>query len=295
MRTINLDDLFPMIRHLVPALDAAQNEVDAETDPQKRKDLIDKYQPRWTALRSHMAKLSSDKCWYTESKNPGTDNDVDHYRPKNSVAVQKGEAEHGGYYWLAFSWRNYRFSSHRGNRPRKHPETNETNGKGDQFPLFDHTKRLRTPTRNQDELDKEMPLLLDPTRPGDETVITFTAQGVAAISPAFENSPFEKLRFEASRKCYHLDWPEFKEARIELYNLIERKIRRGNEIAPLMGTTSRSNEFLTILAELRRLMDRDQLYSAAARAYLMGFRSSWWVEHYVLQIAPTPTTQGGGQ
>lgn len=284
MMAINLDDLFPLIRELVPALDAAQAEVNAEMDPDKRKELIDKYRSRWVALRPHMAKLSWEKCWYTESKNPGTDDDVDHYRPKNSVAIQKGEAEHGGYYWLAFYWRNFRLSCHRGNRLRKHPETNETGGKGDQFPLLDPSKRLRTPTQNQEELDKENPLLLDPTRPGDASVITFTARGVAAINPNYEQNSLELRRFEESRRCYHLDWPEFREERVQLYNLIERRIRRASELAPARGAVSRSAEFDDIVFELRRLMRQDQVFSAAARAYVSSFRHLWWVEFHVLEV-----------
>lgn len=296
MMAINLGDLLPLIRDLVPALEEAQAEVNAETDPDKRKELIDKYRSRWVALRPHMAKLSWEKCWYTESKNPGTDDDVDHYRPKNSVAVQRGEAEHGGYYWLAFYWRNFRLSCHRGNRLRKHPETNETGGKGDQFPLLDPSKRLRTPTRSQEELDKENPLLLDPTHPGDASVITFTARGVVAINPNFEQSSFEQRRFEESRRCYHLDWPAFRDERVQLYNLIERKIYRASELAPPRGTVSRSAEFNEIVFELRRLMSQDQVFSSAARAYVSSFRSLWWVEFYVLEVtsasplAPSPAS-----
>jgi hypothetical protein len=240
-----------------------------------------------------MATLSWDKCWYTECKNPGTDDDVDHYRPKNSIAVQKGEQPHSGYYWLAFVWRNYRLSCHRGNRLRKHPETNETGGKGDQFPLLDASKRLRIPTRIQDELDKERPLLLDPVRPSHVAVLTFTARGLVAINPVFENNPVDRLRFEESRRCYHLDWPKFRDARVELYNLVERKVNRGNEIAPPKGAVAVCPELDGIIFELRRLMDRDQLYSAAARAYVMAFRSFWWVEVHVLQIAPVPTAGSG--
>jgi hypothetical protein len=297
MMTINLDDLLPLIRQLIPPLEEAQNEVNREADAEKRKDLIEKYRSRWVALRAHMAKLSNDKCWYTESKNPGTDDDVDHYRPKNSVAVEKSEAAHAGYYWLAFFWKNYRLSCHRGNRLRKHPETGETGGKGDRFPLLDPAKRLRTPTRKQEDLDAEGPLLLDPTRPGDEAVLTFTARGLVAISPAFESNPVDVKRFKESRKCYHLDWPAFREARVELYNLVERKVLRGNEIAPPSPSAPavRSTEFEGIVLELRKLMDRDMCYSAAARAYVMSFRSYWWVELLVLRIVAVPSpAQGGG-
>jgi hypothetical protein len=296
MMLINLDHLLPMIRELIPDLDEAQAAVNAEPDPVKRRELIDRYRPRWVALRVHMAGLSHNKCWYTESKNPGTDDDVDHYRPKNSVDVEQGEAPHGGYYWLAFVWRNFRLSCHRGNRPRKNPVTGVTGGKSDRFPLADPSKRLRTPITNQDELDKEEPLLLDPTKPRDVVVLTFTSDGYVAINPEFEDNILEQRRLEASRECYHLDWPQFKDDRIQLYNLVERKINRGKECAPPKEAAGvvRSPEFDRIVLELQGLMNRDQTYSAAARAFIVSFRSIWWVERYVLQIPPIPATHGGG-
>ena len=294
MMAINLDELYPLIKHLIPDLEAAQKEVDAEADEVRRKEIIEKYQSRWTALRPLMARLSAGKCWYTESKNPGFDCDVDHYRPKNRVKVEQGEPPHGGYYWLAFFWKNYRLSCSRGNRLRKNPETNVTGGKGERFPLLDPSKRLRTPSQKQTDLDSEQPLLLDPTHPGDEMVLTFTEKGYVAVSPAYQSNAVEVKRVEASTLCYHLDWPEFREGRVELYNLIERKVLRGNEIAPPKGGSGLTwtAEFKLIVFELQKLMERDQLYSAAAKAYLMMFRSSWWVELHVLRITPTTTTQG---
>lgn len=295
MMAINLDDLLPLIRHLVPNLEEAQNEVNAETDDKARKLLIDTYRPRWVALREHMEKLSFGKCWYSECKNPGTDDDVDHFRPKNAVAVEKHEEPHGGYYWLAFIWRNYRLSSHRSNRLRKDSRTGVTGEKGDRFPLFDPSKRLRTPTTNQSDLDNENPLLLDPTKPRDVTVLTFTAKGLVAINPTFESNQDEQRRFDETRKCYHLDWPEFREERVQLYNLVEQKVLRADEVAPPRTTpgTTPSAEFDLIIFQLRRLMERDQPYSSAARAYILAFRSYWWVDEYILQVQSTGHTQGG--
>jgi hypothetical protein len=296
MMAINIDELLPHIRHLVPKLEEAQNAVNAETDERTRKDLIESYRPRWVALREDMERLSHGKCWYSECKNPGTDDDVDHFRPKNAVAVEKNEARHDGYYWLAFIWKNFRLSSHRSNRLRKNPETGETGGKGDRFPLLDPKKRLRTPTSSQADLDNEGPLLLDPTKPRDVTVITFTAKGVVAIAPSFETNKDEVKRFEATRKCYHLDWPEFRDERVQLYNLIEQRVLRADQVAPPRATSgmTRSEEFDLIVFQLRRLMDRDQAYSSAARAYISAFRSCWWVDAYVLLIQSPGSAQGGG-
>ena len=288
MMFINLEDLLPRIRQLVDKLDEAQAEVDKEADPDKRKELIKNYRQRWVDLRPHMAELSNNKCWYTESKNPGTDDDVDHYRPKNSVHVEAGELPHGGYYWLAFKWWNYRLSCHRGNRRRENPDTGTTGGKGDYFPLVDPAKRVRTPITDQNELDKEEPLLLDPAKPRDPGVITFDPDGKVKIHPSRLSNPIDMRRFEASRTYYHLDWPAFKDRRIEIYNEVERVITRGLACAPLPTdpTTSRSREFDSVLRDLVACMNRNRDFSAAANAYVRSFRNVWWVQEIVLHLVP---------
>jgi hypothetical protein len=288
MMFINLEDLSPRIRELIIKLDEAQAEVDKEADPTKRRELIDKYRHRWVALRPFMAELSNNKCWYTESKNPGTDDDVDHYRPKNSVHVEAGEPPHGGYYWLAFKWWNYRLSCHRGNRLRENPETGATGGKGDYFPLVDSAKRVRTPTTDQHELDKEEPLLLDPAKPGDPGVLTFDSNGKVKIHPSRAANPIDVRRFEASRDYYHLDWPAFKDRRVEIYNEVERVITRGLSCAPLPTepTTKSSREFDNVLRDLIRCMSRDRDFSAAAIAYVRSFRNIWWIQDIVLVVTP---------
>src|SRR5450759_1531684 len=102
MRFFDLQLLKPRIRHLIPALQEAQAKVIAETDPNQRAALIEKYRPLWVALRDEFETFSFGKCWYVECKNPGTDNDIDHFRPKLGV---KEDDTHPGYYWLAFEWR----------------------------------------------------------------------------------------------------------------------------------------------------------------------------------------------
>jgi hypothetical protein len=212
------------------------------------------------------------------------------------VATDPGEAPHEGYFWLAFYWRNFRLSCHRANRLRKNVETGVTGGKGDRFPLNDPANRLRTQSRADADLDGEQPLLLDPTRPRDVVILTFTQQGYVALHPAFSGRPIESRRLEASRVFYNLDFKEFRDARVRIYNIVKRKIEQGNRCAPPQDSPSyvRSVEFDTVVAELRELMERNQCFSSAARAYIMTCRDSWWVDLYVLDIIPTASAHGGG-
>lgn len=85
MRFINLEDVLPNIRHLLADLQTAQDAALAEPDARRRARIIEDNQNRWTALRGAFEAASFDKCWYTECKSPGADNDVDHFRPKGRV------------------------------------------------------------------------------------------------------------------------------------------------------------------------------------------------------------------
>lgn len=285
---INLEDLLPKIRHLLPSLDEAQEAVNQEADPKTRGELIDSYRRRWVALRPFLAAMSNDKCWYTESKNPGTEDDVDHFRPKKSVDLEPTELPHPGYYWLAFVWWNYRLSCHRGNQLRVHPTRPFTGGKGDRFPLVDPAKRVGAPTTNRDDLDKEEPLLLDPTKPRDVKVLTFDADGTVKIDPKRAGNPTDMRRFEASRDLYNLDWPDFVDRRVEIYNQVERTVNRGLACAPAQthSTAHVAGEFDNVVRDLLRLMHRDSDFSAAAVAYVRSFRSIWWIQDIVLVIQP---------
>ncbi len=85
MRFIDLEELKPNIRHLIPALETMRVAVLAETDPQLRAAIINANRAQWVALRVAFSAISHGKCWYVECKNPGTDDDIDHFRPKLGV------------------------------------------------------------------------------------------------------------------------------------------------------------------------------------------------------------------
>ena len=126
MRLIDLEAIRPSIRREINALDEAKGMTLAEMDPEERKALFERHRTRWTAVRAAFEKHSDGKCWYVECRNPGADNDIDHYRPKSRVAEDRS---HPGYYWLAFEWTNLRLSCQRANRPRRDLEGGENGRK----------------------------------------------------------------------------------------------------------------------------------------------------------------------
>ena len=278
MRFIDLDELEPLIRDLIPGLEEARDAVYAENDPEKRADLIDKYRQRWVALRPAMETLSHGKCWYVECTNPGTDDDVDHYRPKGRIAEDR---KHPGYYWLAFDWQNLRLSCHRANRPRINPEEGSTGGKADHFPLIDPLARAYTP---DDNIVQENPCIFDPTDPSDPPLLSFKPNGEVDLSPLVKGDSVIEERFRQTRLCLNLNWPTFRDARTELYNEIARLVRRGTKLEPPSPSSRLSEAFLNNVKDLVRIMSPRRQYSAAARIYVESFSDIWWVRDIVLRV-----------
>ena len=280
MRFVDLEAIRPKILPQIDDLETAKAEILGEKDVEKRRALIKHYRKRWVAVRDAFEEYSDGKCWYVECSSPGADNDIDHYRPKLRLAQ---DPAHPGYYWLAFEWRNLRLSCQRANRLRKHPETGETGGKGDNFPLVNPDARARTP---KDNLAREIPAILDPTDRDDVALVTFGRGGDVELVLARKGEPVAEAKLEASRRYLHLNWPRFLEARVKLYHQIERFVRSGEDLAPEEsdGMHVVAQAFLDICQELSRWMGPQEQYSMAARAYVEMFRDRWWVRDIVLQV-----------
>lgn len=196
----------------------------AKASLSERSDVIKDYQSLWKDLKPELARLSYDKCWYTEAPQAGTDIDVDHFRPKNSVHnARRGanEETHPGYWWRAFDPANFRLSCIMANRRRHDVATGHTGGKADEFPLQDETKRAWRP---EDECDDEQPLLLDPCDPFDVTLVTFSENGEAIARYSASDKPWFNKRAEVSIDLYHLNHSMLRNARISMRDMIEKLI-----------------------------------------------------------------------
>lgn len=280
MRFIDLEAIRPKIRQFLADLQTAQEAALAEPNAQRRAHVIDANQQRWTALRQAFEEASFDKCWYTECRSPGADNDIDHFRPKGKV---RGDRAHPGYYWLAFDWKNMRLSCQRANRPRIAPGERVAGGKATHFPLLRTGVRAREPG---DDLALEHPALLDPTEPGDPVILTFRSNGEIDLSPEFRGNAVAEAKVEASRLGLHLNWPKFVEGRLTLYNLVERAVERGRREEPVdfEGWPMASEAFKDAIRDLKAYMDPRAEYSAAAKVYIESFRNVWWVNDVVLRL-----------
>ena len=280
MRYIDLHEIEPLLpegwqKRAQQALHEVENLL-----PDERLKEIDKRASIWQEIKDVLAEYSHSKCWYCESRQDRSDNDVDHFRPKGRVAECQ---EHKGYWWLAFNWMNYRFSCTYCNRRRRDRVTGHSGGKQDHFPLLDEENRACC---REDDLEVEQPCLLDPTDEADPGLLWFNQYGEAV--PRYDEQRHLRLyqRARMSIELYHLNLGKTRTRRMVLYTYIERLVGSGGRYFTKYASGDQDMEyaFKEIIKDLRATLDKKAEFSAAARAYLSGFRSS---EHEWLEVVFT--------
>ena len=249
--------------------------VKAVPDNQKSSE-VKKYSKIWSELKHELSKVMHGKCWYTESPQTGTDCDVDHFRPKNSVKNAKkvdSIENHPGYWWLAFDPSNYRYSCIVANRARRDIETGIVGGKADEFPLLDEGKRVWC--FGISCID-EQPLLLDPCVPADVGLIAFAENGEAIIRYSEEKKPIAYKRAAASILLYHLNHSDFIRDRIKIRDNINKNIEDAERYFRKYGTeisdADNDNAYSRAIEELRKSCREDAPYSSFATAMLRPYR-----------------------
>lgn len=213
----------------------------------------------WKDLASKLGDLSNYKCWYSESKNSGSDKDVDHFRPKGSVAE---DPNHEGYWWLAFDWLNYRYSCTWCNQRRVDIENCTDGGKWDHFPLS--LGSFRAMKEGDDHNDEDVELL-DPIDPHDWKLLTFRSDGQP--TPSKPEGTREYCRAKVSIWFYHLDRREFVRDRRDLAGRVQRLIQHM-EILRMQITQPKMRQlYKDQEKELLRIINKKSEYSSAALAY----------------------------
>lgn len=216
----------------------------------------------WRELKDALAGCSDDKCWYCEIKQERSDNAVDHFRPKSL------------YPWLAFEKANFRYSCTYCNSKRKNPETGDTEGKGNEFPLLDETPRATA----LGEETNESPVLLDPCRAQDPGLLDFYDDGRPCAK--HKDHPVRKLRAETSIKLYHLDHPDLIEQRRVLAAELKDSIRTADCLFDRCdtGDPAIDTAFNGLIRKLADAMADKAELSTFARKVIAGFRGKVWVE-----------------
>jgi hypothetical protein len=234
--------------------------------PHERVSYIKSKSHVWRSFGRYLAKMSYGKCWYSESLDPQSFFDVDHFRPKAEATRASGEKD-DGYPWLAFSWENFRYSSQRSNRHSHAEDTEEVVGKGSWFPLLDGSPVADWGDRC---VLTERPVLLDPTVRSDVDLLAIGSDAMIGPSPVCIGSA--RRRVERSIELYGLNLPGLVAAR-------KRVMREINAIySNLMDVVAVGNGHPAAADELpvNRLVDQLRRttyacspYSRAARAKLI--------------------------
>jgi len=213
----------------------------------------------WRDLTTSLASLTKGKCWYSESRNPTADKNVDHFRPKSRVDEEPG---HEGYWWLAFDVRNYRYASQWCNQRRVDKVNQTSGGKWDCFPLCPGSFRARL---EADDWGLEAPKLLDPIDPEDWKLLTFRVDGRSA--PAKEPGSLEHQRAQSSIEIYHLNCNELVNERRTVAVTIQRVVQDMERLQLRIDDHVVRQVYKSQLKTLLRAIQIDAEYSAAALAF----------------------------
>jgi hypothetical protein len=213
----------------------------------------------WGDLAPKLAELSKNKCWYSESRNPTADKNVDHFRPKKRV---EEEPEHEGYWWKAFDWRNYRYASQWCNQRRIDEASGTRGGKLDRFPLTPNSLRA---WQEADDCDQEEPQLLDPTDPEDWRLLAFRSNGESFPSANPQTPPY--VRAEVSIEVYHLNCHELVTERRPIAGQVERLVQELERLRPQITDVALRRIYKDRQKDLLRLLHHEADYSAAALSY----------------------------
>ncbi len=274
MRYIDLPTVIELIpENIRQSLHAVDDSMLGLTDEQKAA-TAKNGNPQWTPTKAFLEDASNRKCWYTESKNPGCSNDIDHFRPKAKVVDKDGNLAHW-YWFLAFNPINYRLSCQFSNRPNANNVLNATGGKGDHFPLMPGSHHAT----NLAGLEAELPVILDPCKKEDTDLIEFQPDGRPVISPRWSTDESAKFRVEQSNLLLNLDFGTFNEDREKLYNKIRKLVERGDKYIE-----DENDAVEDVKQDLRELVQPDAEYSKAAECYVRCFRDRPWVEEIVLSL-----------
>ena len=245
MRFIDIDAIIDSSDDaILDALEFQNVSVTTKTDVQKQI-TVNGGNTHWRPMKVELERLTGKKCWYTESKNPGCLNDLEHFRPKGRVIDKHGNVGHW-YWFLAFNPINYRLSAQITNRLNENVVLGETGGKGDKFPLLPGSIRAS----NLAQVDDEFPVLLDPCCERDSSLLQLNPDGRPIVSQVFEHDEIAADRVRQSNLILNLDYASFNEDREALYNHIKNLIEeRGDQLF------SSGNHALEHTQEdLRRLM-----------------------------------------
>ncbi len=234
------------------------------------------------SVKDAMERLFYDKCAYCESRYAATQPmDVEHWRPKNEVDVEKdGEivGQKRGYYWLAANWENLLPSCIDCNRKREQiiqPEGKKrVVGKETLFPLADESKRANKPGA---EVSEE-PLLLHPCGDDPEEHLEFTEEGCGVVRPKLDSSGQPSLRAKKSIEVCALNRLGLVQDRAEVLKLMQQRMYAIRQLTYILdGNADPAGQELVEdllfheMDELQRMKAQERPFSLMAKLVIERF------------------------
>ncbi len=249
---------------IIAVAQRAQEEL--ETLPvSERKGFIKKKSHIWRSFSKYLAKMSYGKCWYSESKDPGANFDVDHFRPKAEAKRTEELTDSDGYAWLAFDWVNFRLSAQNCNRLNT-DEKGIVVGKGSWFPLMKDSPKANWGNRC---VDDENIVLLDPVVKNDLRYIDYDENGRFTHSRLCIGEPAYRIR--ESSVIYGLNLEKMREARFQVMReakeLLETIQQNAEDLDPL-GDDAPMRTIERQIEQLQAKTRADAPFSSAVRAQL---------------------------
>ena len=221
----------------------------------------------WRTFYNLIPAHLKNKCWYCEAEEIRSDMPIDHFRPKGKV---EEDDQHEGYWWLAFSWDNYRCACVFCNSKRNFEETQ--GGKGNHFPIFNIENRASCPAQDH---HGELPAILDPCDPDDDRLIWFDPDGKP--EPISRANAEEIQKVNNSSKLFHLHETRICRKRNQVRLKVQKLVRDLN--------STNQETVLSAKRSLRRMVKDTEVLSRAAFVYLSQYRHITAVEQILNQGA----------
>lgn len=221
-----------------------------------------KRNPSWGKLKRWLSELSDRKCWYCEGASRRAPFDVDHFRPKLATTVDRARLQdHEGYYWLAYSWTNFRLSCQDCNRPEK-DESGVLRGKSNEFPLKDEAPRCFVSSQ---DTNSEEPRFLDPCCESDVGLLAHPLDG--EVKPVFPEGTWEYQRARYTIDTLRFNSPE-----------VPQEKRRCWQILAIVIRSAGDNPDEDTKNLLQHHASRAREYSSFFRAAIGTHRDKAWIE-----------------
>ncbi|CAN1209505.1 TIGR02646 family protein [Tumidithrix helvetica PCC 7403] len=192
------------------------------------------------------------KCCFCE-RLTGTDGDVEHFRPKQAYKQANGESlQRPGYYWLAYEWDNLYLSCSACNQRHKQ----------NLFPLQNPSERA---THHKQNVDREQPLFIDPSKDNPEEFIGFRGEFAYAI----DDNP----RGIATIELLKLNLRSLDEARLQRLQILKRQHDILEKALNQPHNSELQNLARIIKYDLEKATKDEAEFAAAARcAIRSGFQ-----------------------